>query len=77
MLQRRMDIDANSLLAGLFVSSIGFVLFMYGRKMNRVPHLGAGLILLVYPYFVPGALWILAIAACLLALLWGAIRMGY
>ena len=72
-----MDIDANSLLAGLLVSSIGFVLFVYGKRMKRVPHLGAGIILLVYPYFVPGALVMLAIAACLLGLLWVAVRMGY
>ena len=72
-----MDVDANSLLAGLLVSSIGFVLFVYGRKMRRVPHVGAGIVLFVYPYFVPSALWMLAIAACLLGLLWVAVRAGY
>jgi hypothetical protein len=69
--------DASTLLAGLFVSSIGFVLLRYGRKMSRPPHLIAGMLLLGYPFFVPGALLTLAIAAVLLALLWLAVKQGY
>jgi hypothetical protein len=30
---------------------IGFVLFVYGKKQQRWPHLAAGLLLMVYPYF--------------------------
>jgi hypothetical protein len=71
-----MDFDANTLLAGLLVSSIGFVLLVYGRKMGRFPHLCAGLVLLIYPYFVPGAALTLAIAVLLLGLLWLAVRGG-
>lgn len=72
-----MNFDANSLLASLFVSSIGFVLLVYGKKMSRLPHLGVGLVLLVFPYFVGGALWILSIGAALLGLLWFAVRAGW
>jgi hypothetical protein len=33
-------------------SGIGFVLFMYGRKQQRWPQLVAGILLMIYPYFV-------------------------
>jgi hypothetical protein len=72
-----MSLDASTLIAGLFVSSIGFVLLRYGKKMARPPHLLTGVILLVFPYFVPGALLTLAIAAVLLGLLWVAVKQGY
>jgi hypothetical protein len=48
-----MALDANALLAGLLVSSIGFVLMAYGRKTGRVVHVCTGLVLLIYPY-TPG-----------------------
>jgi hypothetical protein len=72
-----MSFDGTTLIAGLLVSSIGFVLLSYGKKMSRPPHMLAGLILLVYPYFVPGALLTLGIAAVLLGMLWFAVKMGY
>jgi len=72
-----MDFDASSLLASLLVSSVGFVLLVYGKKMARPPHLLAGIVLLIFPYFVSGAVWILLIAAVLSALLWLAVRQGW
>jgi hypothetical protein len=72
-----MDIDASSLLAGLLVSSIGFVLFSYGRKMGRAPQIATGLVLMVFPYFISSVIWMLAIATLLLALFWLAMRSGY
>ena len=72
-----MNVDANSLLAGMLVSSIGFVLLVYGRRMGRPTQLIAGIVLLVFPYFVASALWILAIGAVLLALLWVLVRAGF
>ena len=72
-----MSFDTPTLLAGLLVSSIGFVLLSYGKKMSRPPHLLAGLILMVYPYFIPGAILVLVIGAVLLTLLWLAVKRGY
>jgi hypothetical protein len=73
-----MSFDGPTLIAGFLVSGIGFVLLSYGKKMSRPPHLLAGLILLVYPYFVPGAILTLVIAAVLLGLLWFAVKkLGY
>lgn len=72
-----MDFDANSFLASLLVSSIGFVLVVYGKRMGRIPQLAVGILLTVFPYFVSGALWILLLGAVGLLLLWLAVRTGW
>jgi hypothetical protein len=72
-----MDLDPGSLLASLLVSSVGFVSLVYGRKMARLPHVVAGLFLLVVSFVVPGALLKLASAAALVAMLWFAVRNGW
>ncbi len=72
-----MDIDAGSLLTSMLVSSIGFVLFVYGRRMGRPPHILFGIILLVFPYFVPSILAMLGIAFALCLLLWIAVQRGF
>ncbi len=69
--------DAGSLIAGLMVSSVGFVFFSYGRRMSRIPHVTAGLLLMVFPYFAPGVLAMIAIAALLCGLLYLVTRAGY
>jgi hypothetical protein len=72
-----MAADIGPLLAGFAVSGLGFVLFYYGRRMRRVPQLATGLVLMVYPYFVPGVLVMLAIAVVLVAAMWLAIQRGF
>jgi hypothetical protein len=72
-----LNLDANSLLAGLLVSSVGFVLFVYGRRMGRLPHILTGIVLLVYPYFISSVALMLGIAVALIALLWTAVRWGW
>jgi hypothetical protein len=72
-----MDFDGATLIAGILVSGIGYVLFRYGKKMSRPPHLAVGLCMLIYPYFVPGALLAMSIGAGLLLLLWIAVKWGY
>lgn len=67
----------GNLVAGLVVSSVGFVLFKYGRKMERAPHVLTGLVLIVFPYFIPGVLLMFGIAALLCVLLFLATRAGY
>lgn len=57
-------------LVGFLVSSLGFVLLSYGRKLQRPPQLVAGLILLVLPYLVPTILWMLGGTVAVLLLLW-------
>ncbi len=67
----------GTLVASFVVSGIGFVLFSYGRKMSRAPHVLVGLVLLVFPYFVSSVLAVLGIAALLCGLLYFVARAGY
>jgi hypothetical protein len=71
------NLDAGSLIAGLVVSGVGFVFFSYGRKMSRAPHVIIGLIMMVFPYFVPSVLAMFAVGALLCGLLYMATRAGY
>jgi hypothetical protein len=70
-------VDPNGLLASLFVSSIGLVIFLYGKKQSRIPHLAIGLVLVVYGYFISSVVWMLVIAVLLVALLWLVVRLGW
>jgi len=71
-----MDSSAGPLIASLLVSVVGFAIFWYGRKQRRIPHLVLGLLLMVFPYFVPGTLLVVGIAVLLLGALWLAVRLG-
>jgi len=71
-----MSLDAGSLITGLLVSGVGFVLFEYGRRMRRPPQIGVGLVLMIFPYFVANVFAMLGIAAGLLVLLWLGLMRG-
>jgi hypothetical protein len=71
------NLSAGWIFASLIVSSIGFILLHYGRKMARVPQILVGLAMLIYPYFVPGVLANVLVAAGLLAVLWVVVRLGW
>lgn len=72
-----MMLDPAFLLLSLVVSGIGFVLFVYGRKQERVPQLAAGVALMVSPYFAPTTTWLVGISLLLGFGLWGALRLGW
>lgn len=72
-----MDFDAGSLIAGFVVSGVGFVFFNFGRKMGRPIHVITGLVLMVYPYFIPTVWVMLVIGAALCALNYLAVQRGY
>jgi hypothetical protein len=72
-----MSFDANALLLSLLLGGIGFVALSYGRKQGRPPQIIVGLALMVFPYFVSSVVWMLGIAALLLALLWLVVRLGW
>jgi hypothetical protein len=71
------DLDVSSIAAGFLVSGVGFVLFNYGRKMGRPPHVAVGLMLMVFPYFVPSVLLMFGITAALCGLLYLAVQRGF
>jgi hypothetical protein len=61
----------------LVISAIGFVLFNYGRKMRRWPQGIAGAAMMVYPYFVPSPLPMVAVAAGVTGVMYVAMRLGW
>jgi hypothetical protein len=71
-----MNFDPASLLASLVVSSVGWVLFSYGRKQQRLPHIVIGMLMMVYPYFMSSVAWQLSMLPVLLGLLWMLTRLG-
>jgi hypothetical protein len=60
-----MNLSANNLLLGAFVSLVGMALLLYGRKAARGPHIVVGLLLIVYPYFVGNLVFEVVIALVL------------
>ena len=50
------EFSAPNLLAGLLFGSIGFVGFIYGKRMSRLKPVLIGLVLMAYPYFVENTL---------------------
>ncbi len=66
-----------ALFLSLLVSGVGFVLFSYGRKQVRLPHVVAGLAFMVYPYFTPSVAWMLGVGVALGAALWWVVRQGW
>jgi predicted cobalt transporter CbtA len=62
--------------ASIALSAVGAGLFVYGRKEGRWPHLVVGVLLCIYPYFVPSPWVTAAIGAGLLGVLWLLVRRG-
>jgi hypothetical protein len=70
-------LDPTWLFLSLIPSGIGFVLFTYGRKQERLPHIGAGIAYMVYPYFTPSLTAMLLVGVGLGVGLWLAVRAGW
>lgn len=68
--------SGNFLLASVVIGAVGMGLFVYGKRQRRAPHLAVGILLMVYPYFVPGVVLMFVIAAALMGLLWLATYLG-
>jgi hypothetical protein len=64
------------LIVSLIVSSVGFVMFVYGKKQHRPVQLGAGLLLLLLPFFVRDGLLLGIASAAISAIVWGAVKAG-
>lgn len=68
--------DTASLVVGFLGSSVGFVSFVYGKRMRRLPQMVAGALLMACPFFLDGALALGVVSAALVALLVVAVRLG-
>ena len=60
--------NTSTLLWGLFFSSIGFGFFLYGRKQRAVVPVVCGIALMIYPYFIPNVIALVAIGIVLAAI---------
>ena len=55
--------SAANLIGGFVFGSIGFVAFIYGKRMNLWKPMFLGIALMVYPYFISDDLLMIAIGA--------------
>jgi hypothetical protein len=68
--------SSSSLMTSMLISTIGFGFFIYGKKAERMPQLFAGVVLMIYPYFIDSAGWMLGIGAVVMSALAIAVRNG-
>jgi hypothetical protein len=55
------DLSPANLIGGSIFGSIGFVAFIYGKRMNLWKPMLCGIALMVYPYFIADAITLFAI----------------
>lgn len=55
------DLSAGNLIGGLVFGSIGFVAFIYGKRMHLWKPMFCGIALMIYPYFIGDAWMVCAI----------------
>ncbi|MEZ4271877.1 MAG: hypothetical protein R3C68_10750 [Myxococcota bacterium] len=72
-----MSFSPAALFASVVVSAMGLGFFLYGKRQARPFQLVAGLTLMIFPYFVESASWMLGIAAVVVAGLWLGLRSGW
>ncbi|MEZ5963046.1 MAG: hypothetical protein R3F56_04280 [Planctomycetota bacterium] len=70
-------LEADTLVVGLLVSTIGFSLFLYGKKQGRLPQAITGLVLMVLPLLSTNAWLVAGISAVTLLALRTAVRAGH
>lgn len=59
--------NESTILWGLLFGSLGLGFFVYGRRQRAIVPLVCGLALMVFPYFVPNILLLVAIGVVLVA----------
>lgn len=62
--------DSNLLMASLLFGAIGTGMFMYGKKAGRMVPLGAGVGLMVVPYFISSLLLLVIVCCAMMGLPW-------
>src|SRR6266446_1392158 len=58
-----LETSSANLIGGLVFGSIGFVAFIYGKRMNLWKIMLCGLALMIFPYFIADAVILYAIGA--------------
>ena len=72
-----MNLDPTWLFLSLIPSGIGFVLFVYGKKQERMPLMLGGIVFSVYPYFTSSSVALIGVGAALGVGLWLLVRAGW
>lgn len=72
-----MSFDPIWLFLSMIPAGIGFVLAVYGKKQQRWPHLAAGILMMVYPYFTQTVLPLFGVGAAICVALWYVVRLGW
>jgi len=72
-----MELSVAGFFASFLVSTIGFSVFLYGKKQVRTPPLVIGIVMMVFPYFISAPAFVYGIGGALLAGLWFATRLGW
>ena len=57
------NLSAANLIGGLVFGSIGFIAFIYGKRMNLWKPMFLGIGLMIYPYFISNDIALIAIGA--------------
>lgn len=71
-----MGLSVAVIVVGFLVSTIGFSLFLYGKKQARVPQLIVGVLLMALPFVLHNALWMAVASVTTVGGMWLAVRMG-
>jgi len=58
-----LNFSAANVIGGFVFGSIGFVAFIYGKRMNLWKPMFLGIALMVYPYFISNDVALIAIGA--------------
>jgi hypothetical protein len=58
-----LQLDPANLIGGLVFGSIGFVAFVYGKRMNLWKIMFCGLALMIFPYFISDDVMIFVIGS--------------
>jgi len=69
--------DPTWIFVSMIPAGIGFVLFVYGKKQERWPHLVAGIAMMAYPYFTSTLTAMAAVGVVICVALWYLVRLGY
>lgn len=72
-----MDLSVGMVAISIVTSLIGAALILYGRRETRIPHMVAGALILVFPWFAHWWWLALVITVVVLAVLAIVSRLGY
>jgi hypothetical protein len=64
------DFSAAKIFAWIIFGSVGFAVFLYGKKSDMLRPMIIGIALMVYPYFISGTALLYIIGAVLTAALY-------